>query len=67
MTDLASIGTGELNSALASALFLTQFPQLTGDALGVRLGELAAQIQVELDSRPKAGLAHNLARTERQS
>jgi len=67
MTDLAGIGTGELNSALASALFLTQFPQLTGDALAVRLRELAAQIRVELDSRPKTGLAHYLAWTERQS
>jgi hypothetical protein len=66
MTDLAGIGRGELNSALTSALFLTQFPQLTGDDLAVRLAELAEQIRAELDSRPTTGIAR-FAQTDRQS
>jgi hypothetical protein len=60
MTDLTGIGTGELNSALTAALFLTQFPQVIGDDVAQLLSERAAEIRAELAMRPDNALTRYL-------
>jgi hypothetical protein len=62
VSDLSGVGTGELLSALTSALFLTQFPQVVGEDVAGRLGDVAAEIRSELDGRPKTSLARYLSR-----
>jgi len=60
MPDLANAGTGELHSALTAAQFLIQFPQVTGEDLAGQLKDVAKDIEAELETRPREGLARHL-------